>query len=75
MKNTREGINSRLNDTTEQIYKPEDRIVEITEAEKKKKEIKISGQLSHFATTSSIQTFTHRCLKWKRKRERGREHI
>ena len=37
MKNTREGINSRLNDTMEQIYKPEDRIVEITEAEKKKK--------------------------------------
>ena len=37
MKNTQEGINSRLNDTMEQIYKPEDRIVEISEAEKKKK--------------------------------------
>ena len=37
MKNTLEGINSRLNDTEEQIYKPEDRIVGITEAEKKKR--------------------------------------
>ena len=40
MKNTQEGINSRLNDTMEQIYKPEDRIVEISEAEKKKKKKK-----------------------------------
>ena len=37
MKNTLEGISSRLNDTEEQIYKPEDRIVGITEAEKKKR--------------------------------------
>ena len=40
MKNTQEGINSRLNDTMEQIYKPEDRIVEISEAENKKKKKK-----------------------------------
>ena len=36
MKNTLEGINSRLNDTREQISELEDRIVDITEAEQKK---------------------------------------
>ena len=35
MKNTLEGINSRLHDTEEQISKLEDRVVEITEAEQK----------------------------------------
>ena len=33
MKNTLEGINSRLNDAEEQISKLEDRVVEITEME------------------------------------------
>ena len=41
MKNSLEGINSRLNDTREQISELEDRIVDITEAEQKKeKQIK-----------------------------------
>ena len=35
MKNTLEGIKSRLNDTEEQISELEDRVVEITEAEQK----------------------------------------
>lgn len=35
MKNTPEGTSSRLNDAEEQLYKPEDRMVEVTEAEKK----------------------------------------
>ena len=39
MKNTRKGINSRLNDTEEWICKPEDRVVEVTAAEQKKREI------------------------------------
>ena len=33
MQNTQEGINSRLNDTEEQISELEDRVVEITAAE------------------------------------------
>ena len=37
MKNTLEGINSRLNDTEESISKLEDRAVEITNAEQKKR--------------------------------------
>ena len=37
MKNTLEGIKSRLNDTDEQISELEDRVVEITDAEQKKK--------------------------------------
>ena len=37
MKSKLEGINSRLNDTEEQINQLEDRVVEITEAEQKKK--------------------------------------
>ena len=36
MKNTLEGINSRMDDTEEWISKLEDRVVEITEAEQKK---------------------------------------
>ena len=40
LKNTLEGINSRLNDTKEQIRNPEDRVLEITEAEQNKKEMK-----------------------------------
>ena len=36
MKNTLEGINSRLNDAEEQISKLEDRVVEITEQKKDK---------------------------------------
>ena len=36
MKNTLEGINSRLDDTQEWISELEGRIVEITEAEQKK---------------------------------------
>ena len=36
MKNTLEGINSRLDDTEEQISELEDRLVEITKAEEKK---------------------------------------
>ena len=37
MKNTLEGINSRLNDREIQISELEDRTVEITEAQQKKK--------------------------------------
>ena len=37
MKNTLEGINSRVNDTEELISELEGRVVEITEAEQKKK--------------------------------------
>ena len=37
MKNTLEGINSKLNNTEEWISKLEDRVVEITEAEQKKR--------------------------------------
>ena len=37
MKNTLEGINSRLNDREKQISELEDRTVEITEAQHKKK--------------------------------------
>ena len=35
MENTLEGINSRLNDTEEQISELDDRIVKITNAEQK----------------------------------------
>ena len=38
MKNTLEGINSRIMETEEQISEVEDRVVEITVTEKKKKE-------------------------------------
>ena len=37
MKNTLEGINSRLNDTEEWISELEDKVVEITEDEQKKR--------------------------------------
>ena len=37
MKNTLEGINSRLNDAEKQIIELEDRTVEINEAKQKKK--------------------------------------
>ena len=37
VKNTLEGINSSLNDTEEQINELEDRVVEIIEAEQKRK--------------------------------------
>ena len=40
MKNTLEGINSRLNDTEEWITKLEDRVVEITATEEKTKKNK-----------------------------------
>ena len=36
VKNSLKGVNSRLDDTEEQISKLEDRVVEITEAEQKK---------------------------------------
>ena len=47
MKNTLEGINSRLHDTEEQISKLEDRVVEITEADQKKEKriLKIEDSL------------------------------
>ena len=38
MKNTLEGINSRLNEAEKQISEPEDRLVEIIAAEEKEKE-------------------------------------
>ena len=37
MKNTLEGINSRLNDTDKWISKLENRVVEITETEQEKR--------------------------------------
>ena len=40
MKNTLEGINCRLNDKEEQISELEDRVVEITDTEQKKKRMK-----------------------------------
>ena len=40
IKNTLEGINSRLDDTKERISEQEGRIVEITEAEQKKENTK-----------------------------------
>ena len=44
MKNTLEGINSRFDDTEEQISKLEDSVVEITETkQKKEKRIKENG--------------------------------
>ena len=43
MKNTREGINSRLNDSEEQINELEDRVAEITAAEQKKVKMKRNG--------------------------------
>jgi len=39
MKNTLEGINSRLDDTKEQISKLKDRVMENTEAEQKKRQV------------------------------------
>ena len=41
MKNTLEGIKSRLDDREEWISKLEDRIVEITQAEQKKEFLKV----------------------------------
>ena len=41
MKNTLEGLNGRLNDTEEWISKLEDRVVEITDAEQKKRKKRI----------------------------------
>lgn len=38
MKDTLEGINSRLNDTGNWIGKPEDRVAEMTEVEQKNEE-------------------------------------
>lgn len=37
MKNTLDGISSRLDDTEEQVSKPQERVVEITENEQKRK--------------------------------------
>ena len=37
MKNTLEGIDSRLNDAEEQISELEDRVIEITETDRKNK--------------------------------------
>ena len=37
MKNTLQGINSKLNDTEEQISKMEERVVEITTGKQKKR--------------------------------------
>ena len=37
MKNTLQGINSKLNDTEEQISKMEERVVEITNGKQKKR--------------------------------------
>ena len=49
MKNTLEGINSRLDDTRKQINDLEDRVVEITQAEQKKEEriIKNKDNIKH----------------------------
>ena len=44
MKNTLEGINSRLNDTEKRISELENRVVEITEAKQKKEKIKRSEE-------------------------------
>ena len=41
IKNTLEGLNGRLNDTEEWISKLEDRVVEITDAEQKKRKKRI----------------------------------
>lgn len=73
MKNTREGINSRLNDTMEQIYKPEDRIVEITEAEKKKKRNKNKWTVKSLCDNikyTDIHTQVSQVEKKERKRQR-----
>ena len=40
MKNTLEGINSRLNDTEKEISELEDRVLEITNTKQKKKRMK-----------------------------------
>ena len=59
MKNTLEGINSKLNDTENWSSKLEDRVAEITDAEKKKKkeweEMRTAEETSE--TTSSVLIF------------------
>ena len=48
MKNTLEGINSRLNDTEEWISKLEDRVEEINDAEHKKEKKRMKRNEDNF---------------------------
>ena len=78
MKNTLGGINSRLNDTEEQISELEDRVVEITAAEQKKeKRIKRNeDSLKDFWETASTLIFAlQRSQKEKREKREKRIHL
>ena len=59
IKNTSDGINSGLDDTREIFSELENRVVEITQTEqKKRKKLLKRGQFKRPGTTSSILTFT-----------------
>ena len=62
MKNTLEGINSRIGDTKEHISDLEDRIMEITQAEcqKEKQIFKMRTVYWISRTTSNIPTFSQK---------------
>ena len=72
MKNTPEGINSRLGDTEERISDLEDRIMEIiqSEQEKEKQILKNEDSLKYSETTSSMLTALYRSQKERRERDR-----
>ena len=57
MKNTPEGISSRLNDA-EDLKTEWWKSLKLKRKKERKETKKISEQLSHFVTTSSVQTFT-----------------
>ena len=60
MKNTLEGINSRLEDAEEQISNLENRVVEITQSKQQKEEESPQNEdsLATSGSISSILTFT-----------------
>ena len=56
MKNTLQGINSRLNDREEWVSDMEDRIVEITQSEKQKEERIKKKKKGQFKGTSGVSS-------------------
>ena len=75
MKNTLEGINSRITEAEEQISELEDRMVEII-AEKQNKEERIENSLIDlWDNIKCTNIWIYRVLIWRREKERAWENI
>ena len=77
IKNTLQGINTRLDDTDEWFNEVEDKGVEITTAEKKKRIFKNKDSFLKLLTSGTMSSILASALEGSKKKnkERGREFI